>query len=70
MPTEHHVVRVNEHYERWEVRWGKKRMGYQGTIDDCPVESCGAVVDGSLNRMKNRTEPPQAEFSARHLTAT
>lgn len=44
MPTEHHVVRVNEHYERWEVRWGKKRVGYQGTIDNCPVESCGAAM--------------------------
>ena len=28
-PTEYHVVRVDEPYERWEVRWGKKRMGYQ-----------------------------------------
>ena len=28
------------------------------TIDDCPVEGCGAGGDGPLNRMKNRTEQP------------
>lgn len=28
-PTEYHVVRVDEPYERWEVRWGKRRMGYE-----------------------------------------
>jgi hypothetical protein len=28
-PTEYHVVRVAEPYERWEVQWGKRRMGYQ-----------------------------------------
>ncbi|MBC7933188.1 MAG: DUF2188 domain-containing protein [Rubrivivax sp.] len=28
-PTEYHVVRVSKPYERWEVQWGKRRMGYQ-----------------------------------------
>jgi hypothetical protein len=28
-PTEYHVVRVEKPYERWEVQWGKRRMGYQ-----------------------------------------
>ena len=28
-PTEYHVVYVEDPYPRWEVRYGKKRMGYQ-----------------------------------------
>jgi hypothetical protein len=28
-PTEYHVVRVTKPYERWEVRWRGRRMGYQ-----------------------------------------
>jgi hypothetical protein len=28
-PTEYHVVRVDKPDERWEVQWGKRRMGYQ-----------------------------------------
>ena len=27
--TEYHVVYVEDPEPRWEVRWGKKRMGYQ-----------------------------------------
>lgn len=27
--TEYHVVYVDTPEQRWEVRWGKRRMGYQ-----------------------------------------
>ena len=28
-PVEYHVVYVEEPYPRWEVQWGKRRMGYK-----------------------------------------
>ena len=27
--TEYHVVHVQAPYPRWEVRWGKRRLGYR-----------------------------------------
>ena len=28
-PTEYHVTYTDKPYPRWEVRWGKQRMGYE-----------------------------------------
>lgn len=66
-PTEYHVVYVEDPEPRWEVRWEKRRMGYQAW--DKRVATSAAQEMAKKNRPSKviihdrKTGKPESEVS-------